>query len=399
MRTRTAIAAGIVALGAGAPAAAMAAPADGQWILDARLRSESVSQDGLPKDAEALTLRTRLGYETPAWKGLRALVEGEDVAALVGDYNSTLNGKTAYPVVPDPRTDQLNRAQVSWTGSDASVVVGRQRIILGNARFIGNVGFRQTEQTFDAALAQLRPLAGVTVTYGYIGRVHRVFTDRSPQGQWRSDSHILQAEARVPGGTLTGYAYLLAFANAAAQSTETWGVRYAGAHRLTSALSATIEAEAARQTDYRNNPARLDLGYFDLGLGLKSTTAWGALAVEQLGGDGRHAFQTPLATLHAFQGWADVFLVTPPYGVRDVSLSAGTTAPISLAGLSVKLLAAGHDFTDDRGGRRYGRELDASAEAPISPHLGAELALARFDGTSAGFPDRTKVWATLDLKY
>ena len=34
---------------------------------------------------------------------------------------------------------------------DTPLKVGRQRIILDNARFVGNVGFRQLEQTFDAA--------------------------------------------------------------------------------------------------------------------------------------------------------------------------------------------------------------------------------------------------------
>jgi hypothetical protein len=381
------------------PAAASAASDDGRWIVDMRLRSESVSQDGSPKDAEALTVRTRLGYETPAWEGFRALVEGEDVTALVDRYNSTLYGRTAYPVVPDPRTDQLNRAQVSWTGADASVVVGRQRIVLGNARFIGNVGFRQTEQTFDAALAQFRPLHDVTFTYGYIERVHRVFTDRSPQGQFRGDSHILQLDARVPGGALTGYGYLLAFANAPALSSATWGARYSGSHPLTPTLSATYEVEAARQTDYRNSPSPFDLGYLDLGLGVKSKAAWASLAYEQLGGDGRHAFQTPLATLHTFQGWADVFLTTPPNGIRDLYLSAGATVPPAVAGRPIKLTASGHDFTDHAGRRRYGRELDASAAAPLTANLGAELALARFEGASPTFPDRTKVWATLELKY
>ena len=41
---------------------------------------------------------------------------------------------------------------------------------------------------------------------------------------------------------------------------------------------------------------------------------------EVLGADDGAAltsFQTPLATLHKFQGWADKFLTTPPNGIRE----------------------------------------------------------------------------------
>ena len=76
----------------------------------------SVDQDGFAKDAQALTLRTRLGYETPAWRGFKALAEVENVTAIGDAYNSTTNGKLRYPVVADPEVTELNRAQVSWTG-------------------------------------------------------------------------------------------------------------------------------------------------------------------------------------------------------------------------------------------------------------------------------------------
>jgi hypothetical protein len=152
---------GLLALAA--PPLAVAADANsGHVILDARLRYEVVAQDGFAKDAQAFTLRTRLGYETPAWRGFRGLIEGENITALSDDYNSTTNGKTSVPTVADPEVTQLNRAQISWTGTDADVVAGRQRIILGNARFVGNVGFRQTEQTFEAVRIGLRPTRAST---------------------------------------------------------------------------------------------------------------------------------------------------------------------------------------------------------------------------------------------
>lgn len=382
------------------PSLAAAADAPpGDIILDARLRYESVSQDGFAKDAQALTLRTRLGYETPAWRGFKALAEVENVTALDEGYNSTTNGKIGYPVVADPEVTELNRAQISWTGKQADVVVGRQRIILGNARFIGNVGFRQNEQTYDALKAAIRPTKDLTVTYAYVDRIHRVFGHHSVQGEWDSDSHLVQAELKTAVGQLAGYGYLLDFDNAPTQSNATWGARLAGSRPLRPGLAVTYEAEFARQTDYRNSPTEFRLDYLDLGVGLKGPAHWATVGLERLDGDGRRGFQTPLATLFAYQGWADVFLTTPPGGVRDLNLRAGTTIKMGPKSLPVKLQAAAHDFADDDGSRRYGREVDVMASVPLTKILSAEVRAAFFDGARPGFADRHKVWLTLEAKY
>ncbi|MBJ7410301.1 MAG: hypothetical protein JHD15_08040 [Phenylobacterium sp.] len=381
------------------PGLAAADPSTGKVILEMRLRSETVDQDGFGKDAHALTLRTRLGYETPGWNGFKALVEGENVAVLDDSYNSTVNGKVHYPVVTDPKETELNRAQVSWSGAQGDVVVGRQRIILGAARFVGNVGFRQNEQTFDAAKAAFRPTKDVTLTYAYVDRVHRIFGDHSAQGEWDSDSHLMQAEAKTGVGQASAYGHLLDFGNAPAQSSATWGLRLAGSRPLRAGLALTYEIEAARQTDYANSPTDFELGYLALGAGLKSKTRWASLGYEGLDGDGRRGFQTPLATLHAFQGWADVFLTTPPAGVRDLNLRAGATVPVGRNATPLKLQVAAHDFTDDDGSRRYGRELDLLVGAPLTKALSAEVKAALFDGARPGFADRTKVWMTLEYRY
>lgn len=385
---------------AASPQLAVAADSTrGDVIFDARLRYESVAQDGFGKDAQALTLRTRLGYETPAWQGFKLLAEGENVTALADGYNSTTNGKTTYPTVADPETTELNRLQVSYSGRATEGVLGRQRMILGNARFIGNSGFRQTEQTFDAVKMGLRPTADLTLTYAYVDRVHRVFTAKSIQGDWISDSHLLQAEAKTPAGQVTGYGYLLDFENAPTQSSATWGVRLAGSHKLSSGLNATYEAEFARQSDYRNSPTTFDLDYLDLGVGLKAGARAVSLGFERLDGNGRRGFQTPLATLHAFQGWADVFLTTPARGVRDLNLRASTSfKPQGWRG-PVKLQGAIHDFADADGGQDYGREIDALVSMPLTPHITGELKAAAFDGAVAAFADRTKIWLTLEAKY
>jgi hypothetical protein len=378
------------------PGLACAAEGQGDWIVDARLRYEFVDQTGFANEAAALTLRTRLGYETPAWNGFKALVEGENVTALSDRYNSTTNGQTTYPTVLDPETTELNRAQVSWTGARASVVVGRQRIVLGNARFVGNVGFRQNEQTFDAVKAAFKVTPDTTLTWVYVDRVQRILGDDSPQGEWDSDSHLVQMETKTPVGQLTAYGYLLDFETAPLQSSATWGVRLTGARPLASGPSLTWEVEYARQGDYGANPADFDLDYLALSAGLKKDARYVSVGLERLDGNGMRGFGAPLATLHAFNGWADVFLTTPASGLTDLNLKAGTT--LAVGPRKLRLAAAVHDFNDADGGLDYGREIDASATLPLTPKLSFELKAARFTGDTPAFADRTKVWVTLELK-
>jgi hypothetical protein len=378
------------------PGLAYAAEGEGDWIVDARLRYETVDQDGFANEAKALTLRARLGYETPAWQGFKALVEAEGVTALSDDYNSTTNGQVGYPVVLDPEAAEINRAQVSWTGEKASVVVGRQRVILGNARFVGNVGFRQNEQTFDAVRTAFKLTPTTTVTWVYVDRVRRILGDDSPQGEWDSDSHLVQVETPTPIGQLTGYGYLLDFETAPLQSSATWGARLTGSRPLASGPAVTWDAEYARQGDYGGNPVDFDLDYLALAAGLKTETRYAGVGFERLDGDGARGFGTPLATLHAYQGWADLFLATPASGLRDLNVKAGITLPVGARKL--KLAAAIHDFTDADGALDYGREVDASASMALTPALTLEFKAARFDGELPAFADRTKVWVTLELK-
>jgi len=52
---------------------------DGTPLADVRLRFESVDQAGFSKNAEATTLRARLGYQTGQFLGFAALAEGDFV--------------------------------------------------------------------------------------------------------------------------------------------------------------------------------------------------------------------------------------------------------------------------------------------------------------------------------
>lgn len=382
------------------PAAAAAAAADSaKVIFDSRVRYESVDQDGLDR-ATALTVRSRLGWRSARKSNLQFLVEGEAVGALVDDYNDTIHGPARYPVVGDPETVELNRLQVSWMGlPDTEVILGRQRLILDNARFVGNVGFRQNEQTFDAVTVRTRVFKPVEATYAYIDRVHRVFGDDSPVGEWRSDSHLLNLSTPTPLGKLTGYGYWLDFDNAPAQSSATFGARLAGSRPLSTTTAAHWTLELARQTDHGNRPTRFDADYGLVSGGMSRGPLSATLAYEFLGSDNGQAFQTPLATLHAFQGWADVFLTTPAGGLSDLSLSVAWTVRHPPVGRAAVLATSWRELQDDGRDILYGREFDTSARLTLDAHWAAEIKVARFDGARPAFADRTKIWASVEHSF
>src|SRR4249920_3868493 len=83
--------------------AAHAADAPSGPTFEARLRSESVDDQAFAYSADATTLRLRLGYRTPTRSAWSGFVEIENTSHLFGErFNSTANGRTAYPTVADP---------------------------------------------------------------------------------------------------------------------------------------------------------------------------------------------------------------------------------------------------------------------------------------------------------
>ncbi|HEX4098395.1 MAG TPA: alginate export family protein, partial [Caulobacteraceae bacterium] len=265
----------------------------GKLILDLRPRYEQVDQDGLFREAKAFTLRTQLGWRTESWRNLVAQVEMENVADLDGQhFNSTINGKTSYPAIPDPPTTELHVAQLQWTpDQDVTITAGRQRVDLDDQRFIGTVNWRQDEQTFDAARLDGQ-LGRFSLTYVYLEQINRPFAEAL---DWRSDSHALNLYfTAAPTLRLEGFGYLFDFRESPANSTQTYGAKASGRLPL-GPLKLIYAATYARQEPYGTNPGRFGLDYWHAEL----TGAAGPVSVtadyEVLGGDGSHGFGTPLA--------------------------------------------------------------------------------------------------------
>ncbi|HEY9247977.1 MAG TPA: alginate export family protein, partial [Rariglobus sp.] len=406
------------AVKAGAPASFTDALTQGKVSINARLRYESVEQDS-QQDADALTARLRLGYATKVFKGFQAMIEGEAVTPIIDDYFDGTGTNSAPPTatVADPEVYNVNQAWVSYSREKTKGTLGRQRLVLDNARFVGDVGWRQNDQTFDALVLQDKTFEKLTLTYGYVSYVNRVFdnetgpTAASTQLNWRSDSHILNASyAGLPFGTLTGYAYLLDFdahglgqAAARANSTQTYGLSLAGTRPVAKDLKASYRLEYALQSDYAGNPfpGGYSADYYAAEVGAAYQAFSLAAGYEVLGSDdGLTGFKTPLATLHAFNGWADVFLNTPSAGLTDTYVKAGATLPGNTT-----LTAFYHFFGTEDAQSQIGREFDVVATYKLNKQLSFTAKVAKYwsDQTAvagvASNADRTKFWLQADYAY
>lgn len=368
---------------------------EGKVSLNVRPRYEFVEQTGV-QDANAFTVGTHLGFTTGAYHGFSASLEAGNVTAIDGDsYNQAgLNpGGADKAVVADPVGTEINQVWLKYKGEGFAVVLGRQKLILDNARFVGNVGWRQNMQTFDAITITSDAVEKLKLTYSYLNRINRVFGDDHPAGVWKSDSHVFNAGySGLPVGTITGYAYLLDFDNAAANSAATYGISFAGNQPIDE-NKVTYRAEFATQSDYGNAPVDFSTEYYNIEAGFATKPVTVGIGYEVLGSDSGQSFRTPLATLHSFNGWADRFLTTPADGLRDIYGSVTVPLPYDISTSAIY-----HQFDTDLGDE-LGKEIDLVATMKFTDNLSGLIKFADFKSDNVSQPDVTKFWVQGVFNY
>lgn len=349
----------------------------GEASLNIRYRLETVEQDNALEDATASTVRTALGYKTGVYKSFSAFIEMEDVHA-VGDqeYNLPPDNPKQFSVVADPIATELNQSFIQYANEDLTARYGRQQILLDNQRFVGNVGWRQNNQTYDGVLISDKSIEDLEVTLGYITNVNGILANDI-------DNEDILLNAGYSGltlGKLSVYYYGIENQDAPNASVATTGVRLSGSHSLF-----LYSFEFATQTDYADSNANIDADYTLVELGAKFDSFTLKAGLEVLGEGGDDGFETPLATKHAFNGWADIFLDTPAAGLEDTYVSVGANP----GGFNV--LAVYHDFAPDAGGRDYGSEIDVLVSRKFSANYTAGVKFASYDADAFSV-DTDKAW-------
>lgn len=357
----------------------------GKTSLDLRLRAEYVDYETTP-ESDAETLRTVLGYKTGDYHGLKAFIEFEDVSSLGDeDYNSGTTGygnkKTQYGVIADPELTQVNQGYLEGYGFKA----GRQKVVFDNARFVGDVGWRQNDQTFDGVSYSNSTLVkDLTLSADYLTRVNNIYgVTRKVSAPMLNVRYAGYAPAKV-----SVFYYGVEEKSAVTTSVQHTGIKVDGV--ISNFL---YEASYADQQAYADGTAAgtPDAHYTDLQLGYKFGPVTVKVEQEVL----EKGFKTPLATLHAFNGWADRFLTTPTNGLEDVNVK------VLAKFADYNFVLAAHDFKAEATGDNFGQEVDFSVGKPLTAKLNALFKVASFnaDGSVAGFKnDTTKVWLQFAYK-
>jgi hypothetical protein len=418
-----------------------------------RLRSESVNQDGngpagtsaanTPlKNAEGITLRSLIGWQTASFHDLSFAVQAINVAKITDDYNdgtgkpissvSNQSNKVQYAKIIDPNYTNFNQLFVDWTGiKDNKIRAGRQQISLDNSRFIGDISFRDIIQVFDGVSLINKNIPDTDVYLGDFERVQQVTSELRSDG--RLD--IINAKYRISSTeSLVGYGYFSSFedlgfgrswfgnaagttggiangnANALAnQSNKIIGASLNGAHKLVDDWKVLYTAEYAKQTDFSSGDSRIDAHYYKIGGG----AAYGAFSLrldQELlsSNNGEYGFQTPFGTNHLFQGGGDRFLTTPREGIQDSYITAKYKyGDFSFSG-EYHILNSDTYFNKVGGGMgdRFGKDWTASVAYTINKNLTTKIEYANFiegdhyalipttTNNAGRFYDTEKIWLT-----
>jgi len=373
-------------------------------VVDIRARYEYGGFHGAGpdlEDAHAGTIRERIGLRTRKIRGFQGYVEYEGTQTV--DRQSyradSVHGPTNKVVIADPESNELNQGWLSYTApSDVwGLKVGRQAINIDDQRYIGGVAWRQNMQTFDSVIVNWNPTDDLEFSYYNIWQVNRVFGSDvfvPAFTDFTGSSHLVHGKVKnLPFGTLTGYVYSLDLHNTAGDtnSNTSFGAILEGPVFDT---DLTYYLEAAHQIDAYSNPQDYAANYAHVyfsGNVCESTTA--SIGFEYLGSDNGVGYKFPLGTNHAYNGFGDLFLVTPPGGLTDSYIKLATKVPGDIG-----LAAFYHFFTDDGFDTGFGQEADVVATREITENVSLLAKGAWFFGQS-GFPDVTRASIEMDYKF
>lgn len=376
--------------------------ANGDANISFRYRLETVDHDPAIDEATAHTVRTRLNYKTQDYKGFNLFVEFDDVSYLGDDkFNNFRNGQTQYAVVADPDGAGLNQFYIDYRADDMLVRVGRQRINLDNQRFVGGVGWRQNEQTYDSLTFVYAGVEDLKITAAYVNNVSRIFgpEEGNPASDLDTDSVILNGHYKVEGvGNFTAYYYDLDIEDAPGASSTTIGVRYTNKFG-SGDMTFPVAAEFATQDDSGDNPNNYSADYLLLEGGVNTEWVNAKIGIESLGGDvaGGSGFNTPLATLHKFQGWADRFLGTPSMGIEDTYISLSRNFDGHKVSLTHHTLESEESIAGF-GSIDYGTELDLAYSTKLTKNVSVLIKYAAYSSDFTN-DDTTKIWAMVTATF
>jgi hypothetical protein len=363
-----------------------AAISGGDASLSLRYRFEYVDADDGSREAKASTLKTRITYKTLPYEGVSAVLEMDNNSVVFDkNYRSSKADTAEEAIVADPKYTEINQAYLDYAApADTLIRYGRQRILLDNQRFVGGVGWRQNEQTYDAFSVINKSLPDTTILIANVNNVNNIFGKNSKD----NDHQIYHINNKsIEGLNLSAYYYDLK------DISSTYGLRASGKTTASDDLSILYTAEFAQQETDTGASSEVETDYMNLEAGVVVSGITAKLGYELMGSDnGNGGFSTPLGTNHKFGGWADKFLSTPDSGLTDASLTLSSKA------LGPKITLVYHQFDADAGSADLGSEIDLAVAQKLSDNYTGLIKLADYSAGDSG-TDATKIWLQLVAKF
>ena len=378
----------------------------GSFDAKLRLGYEYSDFENKPVDtadaATGLSLSSYIGYRSAELGGVSFYVQGHNNTNFIEDFNDGIGGGDSnYDVIADPEATTLHQTYLDLSLiPDTKIRLGRQELLLDDVRFFGNVGWRNTAQTFDGVTLTNKTIADTTLTLGLYNKVNTIFDTQVPF------DHIGVINAKYTGikdHTFAGFVYLVDAdedqignnKGAGSQDSATYGFRANGKFD-----DFGYDFTVANQSDYADTDGRdaqfvHAFGSYKVG---DWTPGLGYMYLSDAGNDGK-GFDTLFSTAHKFNGWSDQFL-----GSNGGGLAAGLQdyyASIGGKFMGNKVVLAAHYFdTVDDSFEEYGYEYNALIARPITKRLTASLKGAYYNGNDDGTKsqDETVVWFRLDYK-
>ncbi len=378
----------------------------GRLLLELRPRYADIWDAGLNERGHAWTIRSIAGWQTATFEDFRAVVEGIHTDVVDAHHISVASSQyyvdLSYPLLPDPRETDTNRAYFEYVGlPDTRVRLGKQPIRLDNERFFSDVDFRQTPMLFNGLTLVNNSLPDMEVYAALLNRIRTVFATQTRTRIWL----LRVAYSPAQDQSIAAYGFGLnqpqtgSDTDLADNSHQVFGLRAEGAVPIGRGFAALYTAEAAHQRHYAGGDPLIEANYWRLGGGavLPRLAGLGVRIDREVKASnaGQYAFQTPFEDSYAFNGWALQFTSTPQTGLRDTWLSVRAQPG------RFTLVAEAHRFGATFGGLDYGNERDLRVTYAVTSSLTLKLQHARFRAgdPAADFYDVTKTWLSLTYDY
>ena len=354
---------------------------EGKANIDSRIRWEQTKRGD--SDPDGISIRTRIGYTTGNYQGLRGMLEMENISI---PFNAD------QPNGLDVTTNELNQLWLIYTNSDlGSVKLGRQVYTLDDHRFIGHVGWRQNIQTFDAVTTETAIGDQLTLRTGFINQVNRINATRQDMNGSLVNLHLAYSDYLK----FTAFGYFLNFDSFAVDS-DSIGVRVTGKLPLSDNALGYAASYASQDQPTRNKK----YDYSSVEVNAKLNPLDLTFGYEVLEGDANHSFSTPLATVHKFQGFADKFVGntingTLVNGITDLYFGVSYKLPIGNGAVTKAIY---HVFEAETGNVEYGNEVDLVLSYKFNAYLNTLIKFADYNAEDSS-NDTQMLSFEINFKY